>query len=168
MRAKRIPMQWRAPPPKGKYAYSGRSSPSSAHRSGRNAAGVSHQRSSRWTTHCEQYTDDPAGAGVGVRETRFRGGRRPTPVRSTWSGPAGGGTSRSCCGRWIASVDRPALACWGAEDHHFSPSQGRRLVDTVERDTLSVVDRGHHWIVWHRADLVAERVREWIETAAPP
>lgn len=60
------------------------------------------------------------------------------------------------------ALECPVLACWGTDDHHFPPSQGQRLVDIVG-GTLSLVEGGHHWMVWNRADAVARRVRNWVE-----
>jgi pimeloyl-ACP methyl ester carboxylesterase len=61
------------------------------------------------------------------------------------------------------TVSCPVLACWGRADHHFPPSQGRRLAATIDQGTLAVVDAGHHWMIWDRARTVAEEIRDWAD-----
>lgn len=63
-----------------------------------------------------------------------------------------------------ADVSPPVLACWGTDDHHFPPSQGRRLAEAVENGTYVGVEGGHHWMVWHRATRVAAALRQWADT----
>lgn len=62
-----------------------------------------------------------------------------------------------------ADVSAPVLACWGADDHHFPPSQGRRLVEAVGDGTCVRIDGGHHWMCWHAAERVAAAIRQWAE-----
>src|SRR5579859_3494301 len=60
--ANEVPMHWRGPPPKGKYANLGiRFSRSPSHRSGRNSSGASYHLASRCTVHCVNETPDPFG-----------------------------------------------------------------------------------------------------------
>lgn len=60
-------------------------------------------------------------------------------------------------------VSRPVLACWGTDDHHFPPSQGRRLARAVPDGSFAPIERGHHWMAWHRAGDVADAIRRWVE-----
>lgn len=60
-----------------------------------------------------------------------------------------------------ADVSPPVLACWGTEDRHFPPSQGRRLVEVVPDGTFAPIEAGHHWMAWHEADRVADAIRRW-------
>lgn len=77
------------------------------------------------------------------------------------------------CADYEAELDRlpaayrdiscPVLACWGSDDHHFPPSQGRRLAATVDDGSRSIVEGGHHWMLWDRAGDVAAAIRAWAD-----
>jgi len=60
---------------------------------------------------------------------------------------------------YYEAIERPTLALWGAEDKHFPPTQGRRLAEMLKPASLEILPDGHHWMVWHRPEAVAEQLR---------
>lgn len=56
------------------------------------------------------------------------------------------------------SVRCPTLLLWGAQDRHFPPEQGRSLAALLPRARLEVIGGGQHWMAWHAADRVADRI----------
>ncbi|HEV3005410.1 MAG TPA: alpha/beta hydrolase [Pirellulales bacterium] len=56
----------------------------------------------------------------------------------------------------------PTLVLWGRRDKHFPPSQATRLHAAIAHSTLHVVGDGEHWMAWHGAAEVAERLNEFL------
>ncbi|HXH41774.1 MAG TPA: alpha/beta hydrolase [Thermoanaerobaculia bacterium] len=50
----------------------------------------------------------------------------------------------------------PVHIVWGEQDHHFPLAQGQRLHERIPGSTLDVIPGGGHWMVWDRAEEVAE------------
>jgi pimeloyl-ACP methyl ester carboxylesterase len=103
----------------------------------------------------------PRGSSLGdaVREDLWRSFRRPE-VRAF--------ISKMCAAyqgtlpalkEALPSVRAPVHVLWGADDHHFPPAQGQWLVERLRDATLEIVPGGAHWMAWHDADTVADRIR---------
>jgi pimeloyl-ACP methyl ester carboxylesterase len=65
----------------------------------------------------------------------------------------------------LGSVRAPLLVLWGADDHHFPPAQGRWLAERVRGAELEVLGGGHHWMAWHAAEEVADRIHRFLRRA---
>lgn len=55
----------------------------------------------------------------------------------------------------------PTLALWGERDRHFPPVHAERLHSLIAGSRLEVIPGAEHWMMWYRADEVAERIRAW-------
>lgn len=69
------------------------------------------------------------------------------------------------------SISCPLLALWGERDRHFPPVHAERLRDLIPGCRMEVLPGAEHWMAWHRAAEVAERISafalgEW-STASP-
>ena len=63
-----------------------------------------------------------------------------------------------------ARITCPTLVLWGGRDRHFPPAQGERLAATVPGARLAVVEDGAHWMMWHRAEVVADHLARFLAT----
>jgi pimeloyl-ACP methyl ester carboxylesterase len=60
-------------------------------------------------------------------------------------------------------ITAPALILWGECDRHFPPAHARRLHDLIDGSILSILPDAGHWMVWDRADEVAEQIGRFLE-----
>lgn len=60
----------------------------------------------------------------------------------------------------------PTLVLWGGRDRHFPPAHARRLQEAIPHARVEVLPEGEHWMAWHAAGLVAERIASFLD--APP
>jgi pimeloyl-ACP methyl ester carboxylesterase len=105
----------------------------------------------------------PLGAGLpdAVREDLWRSFRRPE-VRAFISKMCAAyqGTLPALA-EALPSIQAPVRILWGARDHHFPPAQGRWLAERLKDASLEVVPGGTHWMAWHDADTVADRIESF-------
>ncbi len=66
-----------------------------------------------------------------------------------------------------ATIRRPTLVLWGAQDRHFPPVHARRLHAAIPGSRLEVLAGAEHWMVWHRADDVAAAILDFSGRPAP-
>lgn len=59
----------------------------------------------------------------------------------------------------------PTLVLWGEADRHFPPVHAGRLHGSIAGSRLEILPGAGHWMMWHRADEVADRIAEF---AGPP
>jgi len=64
-------------------------------------------------------------------------------------------------------IECPTLVLWGGRDRHFPPAHAQRLQEAVLHARLEVLPEGEHWMAWHDADVVAERVASFLAASAP-
>ena len=97
-----------------------------------------------------------------LRDDLWRGFRRPEVRRFI---------SRMCGGYQAALPSLPALyplvrcptlILWGERDRHFPPEHGRRLQALVPGARLEILPGAEHWMAWHRAADVADRVSAFL------
>jgi pimeloyl-ACP methyl ester carboxylesterase len=107
-----------------------------------------------------------------------RGVRLPAALRADlWEGFRRGEVRRfisKMCAGYQGTLPRlpelygritcPTLVLWGECDKHFPPVQAERLHAAIPGSHLQVVPGGEHWMVWHCADEVAERIRDFLES----
>jgi len=55
----------------------------------------------------------------------------------------------------------PTLIVWAEHDKHFPLIQAERLHKSISRSQLEVISDATHWMVLHRAEELAERIRRW-------
>lgn len=55
------------------------------------------------------------------------------------------------------------LVLWGERDKHFPPIHAERLHATIAGSCLDTVAGGEHWMPWYLADVVAARMRTFLE-----
>ncbi len=55
-------------------------------------------------------------------------------------------------------IERPTLILWGERDRHFPPAHAGRLQEAIPRSRLEIFPGAEHWMAWHRAEEVAERI----------
>lgn len=65
-----------------------------------------------------------------------------------------------------AQVRCPTLVLWGERDKHFPPAHARRLHRMIAGSRLEILAGAEHWMPWHMADEVADRVRGFVESRA--
>jgi pimeloyl-ACP methyl ester carboxylesterase len=75
------------------------------------------------------------------------------------------------CGGYQGSLPRlpalypqvrcPSLVLWGERDRHFPPAHGRGLAAALPVAQLGLLPEGEHWMAWHAAEAVADRVLAW-------
>jgi pimeloyl-ACP methyl ester carboxylesterase len=51
---------------------------------------------------------------------------------------------------------------WGEQDGHFAFAHGRRLAQAVPAAKLEVVPQAEHWMHWHAAESIAERISAFL------
>jgi pimeloyl-ACP methyl ester carboxylesterase len=51
---------------------------------------------------------------------------------------------------------------WGANDRHFPPVHARGLHRVIQGAQLALLEGAEHWMAWHRADEVAERISSFV------
>jgi pimeloyl-ACP methyl ester carboxylesterase len=56
----------------------------------------------------------------------------------------------------------PTLVLWGGRDKHFPPIQGERLHASIAGSRLDILEEGQHWMPWHLAGEVAEKMRDFL------
>jgi pimeloyl-ACP methyl ester carboxylesterase len=66
-----------------------------------------------------------------------------------------------------ARVACPTLVLWGRNDVHFPPRHGEDLQRMIRGSQLVLLDGGHHWMAWHRAEAVAEAIVRSTLAAGP-
>jgi pimeloyl-ACP methyl ester carboxylesterase len=57
-----------------------------------------------------------------------------------------------------ARIQCPSLVLWGERDRHFPPAQARALQAAIPGAELAILPGAEHWMAWHRAEEVAERI----------
>lgn len=57
-----------------------------------------------------------------------------------------------------AHIRAPTLVLWGEHDRHFPVAHAHGLHRAIAGSRLEIVRGGEHWMAWHRADEVAERI----------
>jgi pimeloyl-ACP methyl ester carboxylesterase len=101
------------------------------------------------------------------------GVRLPAEVRADlWQSfrrPEVRGFVSRLCGGYQAALPRlpslyprircPTLLLWGSRDRHFPVTQAEGLHAAIPGSHLEILDGAQHWMVWHRADEVAQRIR---------
>lgn len=55
-------------------------------------------------------------------------------------------------------ISCPTLILWGARDRHFPVAQAEGLHVAIRGSRLEILSGGEHWMVWDRADDVAEHI----------
>ena len=60
--------------------------------------------------------------------------------------------------RLYPSVKCPTLVLWGENDRHFPPVHARRLQESIPGSRLAILPGAEHWMAWHRAADVAEKI----------
>jgi pimeloyl-ACP methyl ester carboxylesterase len=61
-----------------------------------------------------------------------------------------------------ARIACPTLILWGGRDRHFPPAQGERLAASVPGARLALLEDGSHWMMWHRAEAVADHLARFL------
>ncbi len=115
-------------------------------------------------------TSLPAGARLPaeLRNDLWGGFRRPE-VRRFISRMCGGYQgSLSSLPALYPRIRCPTLVLWGERDRHFPPAHGRRLQALIPGADLEILAGAEHWMAWHRADAVAERVRAFLGCHGAP
>src|SRR5262249_40629519 len=56
----------------------------------------------------------------------------------------------------------PTLVLWAERDKHFPLVHARRLHETIAGSKLEIIGGAEHWMAWHRAEEVAERIRGFV------
>lgn len=59
----------------------------------------------------------------------------------------------------------PTLVLWGERDRHFPLTQGEGLHAAVPGSCLEVLPGAEHWMVWHSAPEVADRIATFLARA---
>lgn len=109
-------------------------------------------------------TSLPTGVSLPVelREDLWRGFRRPDVRRFI---------SRMCGGYQGAlprlrelypQIGCPTLVLWGERDRHFPPAQAWGLRRAIPGAKLAILEGAEHWMAWHRAEEVAERIGSFV------
>lgn len=65
-----------------------------------------------------------------------------------------------------AHIRAPTLVLWGEHDRHFPVAHAEGLHRAIPGSRLEIVRGGEHWMAWHRADEVAERISAFLNS--PP
>lgn len=65
-------------------------------------------------------------------------------------------------------IGRPTLVLWGERDRHFPPAHARGLHLAIPGSRLEILERAEHWMAWHRAEEVAERISAFGSAPSPP
>lgn len=60
-----------------------------------------------------------------------------------------------------ATIARPTLILWGANDRHFPAVHADRLHAAIPGSRLQVLPGAGHWMAWDRADQVAHSILEF-------
>jgi pimeloyl-ACP methyl ester carboxylesterase len=101
-----------------------------------------------------------------------RGVRLPHPLRADlWESfrrsPVRRFISKMCAGYQgtlsrlpplYGQITCPTLIVWGERDRHFPPVHAKRLHAAIPGSVLQVVPGGEHWMAWHDAGTVADRL----------
>jgi pimeloyl-ACP methyl ester carboxylesterase len=64
-------------------------------------------------------------------------------------------------------IECPTLVLWGRRDRHFPPAHAQRLQEAILHAHVEVLPEGEHWMAWHAADAVAERVASFLGPPGP-
>jgi len=52
----------------------------------------------------------------------------------------------------------PTLLLWAECDKHFPPAHAERLHELIRGSRLEIISGGAHWMVWNRAEEIAQRI----------
>jgi pimeloyl-ACP methyl ester carboxylesterase len=67
----------------------------------------------------------------------------------------------------LSGFDRPALVLWAEHDKIFPQDHGRRLAALLQRAEFEIVANSRTFIPEEQPNLLANRLREWLEHTAP-
>jgi pimeloyl-ACP methyl ester carboxylesterase len=61
-----------------------------------------------------------------------------------------------------ARISVPMHVLWGGDDKHFPPTHAAKLHALVPGSKLEILDRAGHWMMWDRAEDVADRLLSFL------
>ena len=61
------------------------------------------------------------------------------------------------------TITAPTLVLWAGRDKHFPVAHAERLRAAIPGAGLHVVPDGEHWMAWHRASEVADRIGAFLD-----
>jgi pimeloyl-ACP methyl ester carboxylesterase len=64
-------------------------------------------------------------------------------------------------------ITAPTLALWAEQDKHFPPIHAQRLQEDIVNAQVAIVTGAEHWMAWHLAEEIAQRMADFFRTIEP-